>query len=216
MIDMIKEEVMLVYLIRHGQTELNKKKMLQGQSDIELNDCGRKLAEVTGEGMRGVAFDLAFSSPLIRAKETAQLVLGGRDIHIVEDKRIQEISFGEYEGLCYHKDYYNIPDKSFLNFFQAPEKYNTPPQGESFEEIIRRTGGFWQDLIGRQEYADKTILISTHGCALKAILANIRNTPISQFWGEGVHKNCAVTLVEVCDGAAKVIEEGKIYYKENE
>ena len=65
---------------------------------------------------------------------------------------------------------------------------------------------------GRGEYADKTILISTHGCALKAILANINHTPVEQFWGEGVHRNCAVTILKVQDGKIEVEEEGKVFY----
>ncbi|MBQ7955847.1 MAG: histidine phosphatase family protein [Lachnospiraceae bacterium] len=209
---------MRLYLIRHGETDLNKQKILQGQSDFELNDYGRELAVLTGKGLGKVSFDLVFTSPLKRAKETAVLVIREQQekaIDILEDLRIQEISFGAYEGMCYGKDNFNIPDKTFLNFFEAPEKYNTPPQGESFEEVIGRTGDFLRELADNSEYADKTILISTHGCALKAMLANIRKTPLEQFWGDGVHKNCAVTIVDVdttSGGKMTVVEEGKLYY----
>ena len=61
------------------------------------------------------------------------------------------------------------------------------------------------------EYSDKTILVSTHGCALKAILANINHTPIEKFWGEGFHKNCGITIVEVENGEARILVEGKVY-----
>ena len=87
-----------------------------------------------------------------------------------------------------------------------------PPEGESFQQVIERTGSFLNELLKKEEYADKTILISTHGCALKAILANVNNTPIEQFWGEGVHKNCAVTVLKVQDGKIEIIEEGKVFY----
>lgn len=205
---------MKVYLIRHGETDLNKKKVLQGRSDIELNEYGIFLAEKTAEGLQEVKFDVVFSSPLKRARRTAELVARTIEtgVPIVEEPRIQEISFGVYEGLCYHKDNYNIPDKEFLNFFKAPQDYMSPAEGESFAQIIERTGDFWRELIRNQKYADKTILLSTHGCALKAILANIRQTSIEKFWGEGVDKNCAVTIVEVSDGKAKVLEEGKVFY----
>ena len=69
-----------------------------------------------------------------------------------------------------------------------------------------------QKLIQTEEYQNKTILLSTHGCALKALLANVQKLPVAQFWGEGVHKNCAVSLVEVIDGCPVVVEDGKIYY----
>ncbi len=203
-----------VYLIRHGETDLNKKKVLQGRSDIELNQYGISLAEKTGEGLRDVKFDMVFTSPLKRAKKTAELVArtGETGVPVVEEPRIQEISFGVYEGLCYHKDNYNIPDRGFLHFFEAPEDYVAPAEGESFEEIIGRTGAFWNELVNSPQYADKTILLSTHGCALKAILANIMQTPIEKFWGVGVDKNCAVTIVEVTDDRVTVLEEGKVYY----
>lgn len=203
---------MLVYLIRHGETDQNKQRRLQGQSDYELNAYGRELAKKTQEALVDIPFDVVFSSPLLRAMETAKIIIGNRKISLVEDRRLQEISFGEYEGLCCGKNGYNIPDAEFLNFFDAPEKYNTPPGGESFAQIIARTGAFWEELIHNPDYQDKTVLLSTHGCALKALLANIRTTEIKDFWGEGVHKNCAVTIVQVTNGIGKVVQEGKIYY----
>ena len=64
---------MKLYLVRHGQTDWNKEKRLQGQEDIPLNDFGRHLAKETGIGLRNVRFDLCFSSDLKRALETANL-----------------------------------------------------------------------------------------------------------------------------------------------
>lgn len=202
---------MTVYLIRHGETDLNKQKMLQGRSNIELNEYGRELARKTGEALKDVSFDYVYSSPLIRAYETAKLLLGDKEIPVVTDERIQEISFGVYEGLSYHPEHHTIPDKDFIRFFDAPESYKVPENGESFEEVIKRTGEFWQELIRNPMHEKKTILVSTHGCALKAILANINQTPIENFWGEGVHKNCAVSIVRI-SGNKIDTEEGKIFY----
>ena len=203
---------MKVYLIRHGETDFNKQRKLQGQCDIELNEYGRELARMTAQGLKDVAFDVVYTSPLKRAKETAQIIIGEREISVIEEPRIQEISFGDYEGLCCQGENFNIPDKSFRNFFDLPEEYNVPPNGEAFEEIIERTGAFWKELLQKKELADKTVLISTHGCALKAILANINPVPIEKFWGTGVHKNCAVTIVNVTAQDVKVEEEGKLFY----
>ena len=203
---------MQLYLIRHGETDYNKSRRIQGQCDIELNDYGRELARITAQGLKDVPFDMAFTSPLKRARETAEIIIGSRQIPMIEDARIQEISFGAYEGLCCEESNYNIPDKEFLNFFADTPNYHVPPEGESFEQVIERTGKFLRELVKKDEYTDKTILISTHGCALKAMLANINHTPVSQFWGEGVHKNCAVTRIEVKNGEIKILEEGKTYY----
>ena len=207
---------MLVYLIRHGETDLNKKKILQGQSDFELNDYGRELAKVTGAALKHIRFDKAYTSPLKRAKETAQLFLAENENELPklqEEKLIQEISFGDYEGYCYGKDGFNVPNQNFRYFFEAPEKYPTPPNGEGFTDVVKRTGEFWEELIANSDNANKTIFLSTHGCALKAILMNIKKQELKDFWGEGVHKNCAVTVVEVKNGVATILEDGKIYYK---
>ncbi len=202
---------MTVYLIRHGETDFNKHKQLQGRSNISLNAYGRELAEITGRSLRDIAFDYVYSSPLGRALETAKLLLGDREVPILSEERIIEISFGEHEGKSFHPDHFTISDKDFMNFFQAPEKYKVPEGGESFEDVIARTGEFWNDLVQNPMHQNKTILVSTHGCALKAILANIRKTPVTRFWGEGVHKNCAVTIVRIQDNQYE-IDEGKIYY----
>ena len=87
---------MKLYLVRHGQTDWNKEKRLQGQEDIPLNDFGRHLAKETGIRLRNVRFDLCFSSDLKRALETANLILdeGSNKVPIIMDKRLKEIAFG--------------------------------------------------------------------------------------------------------------------------
>lgn len=203
---------MYIYLIRHGETDQNKKKCLQGRSDIELNEYGRALAGKTAEGLKDVKFDLIFTSPLKRARETAEIIKGDRNIPLIEEDRLLEISFGEYEGLSFGAETFNIPDREFMNFFRMPEAYRVPPAGESFEAVIQRTGSFLKELLEGEEYREKTILLSTHGCALKAVLANISKVSVKDFWGAGVHKNCGVTIVRVKDGEVQIVEEGKVYY----
>lgn len=204
---------MRLYLVRHGETDSNKKRLLQGHSDCELNEYGRELARRTRDGLRDVPFDVAYTSPLRRAKETAQILIEGRNIPLFEDKRICEIGFGEYEGMCADKEHYTIPDPQFMNFFRDPSSYEAPPKGESFEQLLHRVGEFLKELFNHEEWSGKTILISTHGCALKAMLAVLKELPLSDFWGDGVHRNCAVTIVDVKDGIPYVVEEGKIFYE---
>ena len=79
---------MKLYIIRHGETSWNKEKKLQGRKDIMLDADGIRLAELTGEGMKNIDFDLVISSPLMRARQTAELVLAGREIPMITDKRI--------------------------------------------------------------------------------------------------------------------------------
>ena len=81
---------MLLYFIRHGQTDWNKDMRMQGQSDIPLNENGRESAIEAGKTLANTHIDLAFSSPLKRAKETAELVLAGRDTPILRIKELKK------------------------------------------------------------------------------------------------------------------------------
>ena len=206
---------MLIYIVRHGLTEWNKLKKLQGAADVPLAKEGILLAEKTGEALRNVRFDICFTSPLSRAKQTAECVLGKRDVPIIPDKRIQEMSFGEFEGLCCREEGWNIPDPGFRNFFNAPEVYQPPKGGESFEEVRARLNNFLEELYQKEDLQDKNVLLSTHGAALCGILSLMKGLPISGYWQQGVHKNCAVSIAEVKDGKIEILQENVTYYQES-
>lgn len=204
---------MKLYIMRHGETDWNKARRLQGKSDIPLNDFGRRLARETAEGLKEIPFDLVITSPLIRAKETALIVKGDRNIPVIEEERLAEMTFGEYEGFCCKGEGFDIPDPEFKNFFEAPQKYCPTGGGEDFETFLARIEHFLKELYRNREYEEKTILVSTHGAVIRAVLASIRKTPLADFWGNGVHKNCAVTIVEIKNQTPSVIAENVTYYE---
>ena len=204
---------MKMYIIRHGQTPWNARKCLQGRSDVDLNENGIHLAELTGKALRDVPFAMAFTSPLIRAKHTAQCILAGRKVPIIEDERLIEISFGIYEGCCYAEENRQVPQQWIENFFHAPQDYVAAPGGESLDDVEKRTRNFMEDICSRKELQDKTILISTHGCALRGLLNSIRESNREDYWHGGVSKNCAVSIVTCNRGEKPVlVEENHIYY----
>ena len=204
---------MKMYIIRHGQTPWNARKCLQGRSDVDLNENGIYLAELTGKALRDVTFDMAFTSPLIRAKHTAQCILAGRKVPIIEDERLIEISFGIYEGCCYAEENRQVPQQWIENFFHAPQDYVAAPGGESQDDVEKRTRNFMEDICSRKELQDKTILVSTHGCALRGLLNSIRESNREDYWHGGVSKNCAVSIVTCNRGEKPVlVEENHIYY----
>ena len=86
------------------------------------------------------------------------------------------------------------------------------PEGESFAQVKKRTGEFLKWLYNKKEYNNSTILITTHGAALAGLLNNIKNESLENYWGIGVHKNCAVTEVEVKDQIPVILTENKVYY----
>ena len=75
---------MELYLIRHGETDYNKERKIQGSCDIPLNEYGRELARETAEGLKDIPFDVIFTSPLCRARETAEWIARGRQIPVYE------------------------------------------------------------------------------------------------------------------------------------
>lgn len=203
---------MKLYLIRHGETDWNIVKRLQGATDIPLNANGEELARATCEGMKDIRFDMVFTSPLQRAYRTAELVRGDRNVPLIVDERIREICFGDYEGLVSKFEGYSIPDPDFKFFFTKTDCYKTPPNGEPIASLLERTNDFLEELKARDDLQDKTVLVSSHGAAVRALLSNIEKCDIAHFWGKGVHKNCGVSCVELIDGEYRILWENRIYY----
>ena len=146
----------MIYIIRHGKTEWNKRHKLQGQTDIPLCDEGRIMAREAAERYADVHFDVCYSSPLIRAKETAGILLEGRNVPIFTDDRLKEMAFGTYEGI---ENSFQKPDSEINVFFRHPEDYVKPVEGaESLDELYARTKSFIDEVIMSRA--------TEHGCTL--------------------------------------------------
>lgn len=201
---------MLIYIVRHGLTEWNKLKKLQGAADVPLAKEGILLAEKTGEALKDVKFDICYTSPLSRARQTAECVLGDRNVPIIPDKRIQEINFGDLEGGCVRDAEGNYIDPQVETFFRDPVNFKRPENGEDIFDVIARTKDFWEEKTSDPSLADKTVLVASHGCAVRALLQNIYHDP-ENFWHGCVPPNCCVNLVEVKNGKTVLLEEDKVY-----
>lgn len=201
---------MLIYIVRHGLTEWNKLKKLQGAADVPLAKEGILLAEKTGEALKNVKFDICFTSPLSRARQTAECVLGDRNVPIIPDKRIQEINFGDLEGGCVRDAEGNYIDPQVEMFFRDPVNFKRPENGEDIFDVIARTKDFWEEKTSDPSLTDKTVLVASHGCAVRALLQNIYHDP-ENFWHGCVPPNCCVNLVEVKNGKTVLLEEDKVY-----
>ena len=129
---------MRLYALRHGETSWNVQRRFQGQSDIPLNDKGILLAELTGEGLANVPFDLAFTSPLCRARQTAELVLAGRDVPLYVEPRLIEMAFGVYEGVTANSGPGGTLNQNLVDFICHAERYQAPEGGETFQELSKR------------------------------------------------------------------------------
>ena len=177
----------MLYIIRHGQTDWNVQRRLQGQTDIPLNEAGRAMAEQAAREYREIHFDICFCSPLIRARETAEILMKGRNVPILPDDRLKEMNFGVWEGV---EKTFSIPDCPVNVLFQHPERYTQPAEGaESLEALFARTGEFLRDRAEPLLREGKDVLIVGHGAMNCSIVCQVRNLPVSEFWSAGI-ENC--------------------------
>jgi probable phosphoglycerate mutase len=187
--------------MRHGKTEWNAKHKLQGRTDIPLCDEGREMARNAAKEYANVHFDICYCSPLIRAKETAEILLKGRNISIITDDRLMEMCFGEYEGM---ENCFSVPDCPINVLFKNPEKYVSPVKGaESLEELYSRTGSFLKEIIEPELKQNKDILIVGHGAMNCSIVCQVKGLPVEKFWSEGID-NCKLMRLPFLDTVTKL------------
>ena len=180
----------MIYIIRHGQTEMNNVKALQGRSDHPLNETGVKQAEDTAKLLadQGIKFDYVFSSPLIRAVQTAKLI--SPENEPVVDERLIEMDYGKYEGL----ELSNMPPE--IKFFFSDFVNNPAPDTmEQLPAVVDRLGEFLEEIKGLKG----NILISTHAIAMKGALEYLTPDSNGSYWSKYIG-NCAVYAVPVKDG----------------
>lgn len=202
---------MKIYLFRHGETAWNKERRLQGQSDVPLNDYGRELALETADALKEISFDKAFCSPLRRAAETAQIILGERKVPLVRDDRLKEIHFGQYEGHAF--DEMKKDERHPLyNFLRRPECYIPPEGAESLAETRQRARSFLQERIVPLEGICENVLIVAHGAFNRSMLSVVADIPLKDFWKTSL-PNCAASILSLEKGRLTVLEESRIYYE---
>ena len=148
----------LIY-VRHGETAWNEVHLLQGWSDIPLNETGIRQAEKTRELLADISFDRIVTSPLLRAKQTAEIIAEGRGVPLIVDERLKERGFGSLEGHPFDQDDFNSWWKRGLDCAGCGM--------EPVESLLSRVA----DLIDvlRQEHPDETILFVSHGGAFVGV-----------------------------------------------
>ena len=196
----------MIYIIRHGQTELNNANVLQGRSDCPLNEKGIAQAREAGQWLKdqGIVFSYVYSSPLKRAIQTAGLIVP--DKPVVVDDRLIEMDYGPYEGMDL-----NNPAPEITTFFSDFVNNPAPDGMEQLSEVVQRTGAFLEDI----KELPGNILISTHAIAMKGVLEYLTPNSNGSYWSKYIG-NCAVYAANNIDGEIGVPEEvmtGQIHFK---
>ena len=190
----------MIYIVRHGQTEGNKAKVLQGRgSNHPLNKTGMQQAELVHRWFadRRIRLDRVYSSPLLRAIQTARIIAG--EAELVTDERLREMDYGPFEGM----DLEN-PAPEVLTFF-SDFVHNPAPDGmEPLAEVVKRMGEFLAWI--RPEAESRNILLSTHAIAMKGALEYLTPDSRGSFWGKYI-RNCALYAFPYENGVYGIPEE---------
>lgn len=197
---------MNIYLIRHGETDWNLELKIQGQADIPLNDTGRQQARSAAQKTAGIPVDIAYASPLKRARETAEIFLAGREgCPLLIDPRLKEISYGVREGQSLER-IRKCPFLRLHNYFVHPEKYVPPRNGETIRELKARCRSFLDEEVYGCEPRVSSMMIFTHGAFIKAAISIVSQRPDRDFWAGAEAKNCSVTAMTLKDGHLSMLE----------
>ena len=172
----------MIYIVRHGETVLNSRRVLQGRSDYSLNDQGKKQAEETAKWFRdrGIVLDRVYSSPLKRACETARII--APEAPIILEPLLMEMDYGPYEGMSL-----DAPAPEVMAFFRDFSGHPAPDGMEALSSVVERAGRFMETLRGCRE----TLLISTHAIAMKGILEYLTPDAHGRYWSTYIG-NCEV------------------------
>lgn len=189
----------MMFLVRHAESSWNRLKKIQGQKDPHLSPYGKKEARLLAKRFTGLSFDAAYSSPLRRAYETAELTLGKRARIICKDG-LKEVCLGDWEG----KTLSQIRKKygeAFDRWAVRPTRIRIP-NGEDFKTFVKRVR---QTLGGiERRHPDGNVLVVCHGGVISTYATMALNLPPDDVWCLTV-KNASLTIVEVDANVHKLV-----------
>lgn len=174
----MKRSMTELYLVRHGETELNSQGVYYGWTDCGLSEKGIMQAEDLADILQNVSFDAVISSSLIRAVATAAVVSGFTPDDIIKDDRLRELNFGDWEGL-HHKEVMEKHREAWEKW-GSDWKNAAPPGGESFIEIYSRVKCCIEDIL--KEYKGKRILLVSHQGSMRIIPMILMKLPEEAYW----------------------------------
>ena len=181
----------MIYITRHGQTDWNVQKKVMGRCDEPLNENGINQATKTRDKLLNSDIDLIICSPLVRARQTAEIINKDRNIPIIFDERIIERDFGEFEG----KQTKDFDFHGYWNYYKN-EQYQS---AENIQVFFKRIYDFLEDIT--KEYEDKNILLVTHGGV---------SIPVQCFFNKNIPNGSLVEaglVLENCEVASYSIDK---------
>lgn len=193
---------MKVYITRHGTTEWNLQRRLQGWQDSNLTKEGIDRAIKLGERLKNIDFDIIYSSPQKRALKTAEFIRGIKTTPIVTHDGLKELGFGIWESMelsVIEKEY----PKEYYIYRNNPIDY-IPIEGESYSDLFKRVKDFLEEIITIDA---ENILVVSHGVTIKAIIKIIKELTLEEFSKIPVYTGTSLNIAEINEGKMKLIME---------
>lgn len=184
-----------IYITRHGETEYNLLKRMQGSIDTQLSERGMEQAARLRDRLAGVAFDRVLASPLQRARVTAETILENRPEKLEFFDELKEMDFGFMQGKDYDFLGREYPEL-YRQYCEAPAEFQIP-EGESFRGFRDRVEPIMREIESVKE--TETMLIVCHGITKLILVNELKHIPLERLWDTEVAGNTALTLFEKTD-----------------
>ena len=181
--------------VRHGESEGNKSGRFNGNANFPLSDKGRAQAQKTAEYLDEFKIDKIYTSDLLRAKETAQIIAERQNIDITEDKLLREINGGDFEGELYDELHIKFPEE-FHKWMNDLGNCQCP-NGESIRGLLERFNNKVIEIVENNK--NKTVLIATHAMPIRVITTVWSKKDITCVRDVDYVRNASVTVIDYTD-----------------
>ena len=166
-----------IILVRHGETAWNRRQVFRGTYDIELNDNGRQQASLLTKVLSRYQIDAAYSSPLCRAVQTAEIALAGTGVQIATDKRLTDFCYGDWQGLEETEVKRRWPAE-LAGWLDRPQSLRVPG-GNTLTEVYNAAFEAMEQLAAKHD--GQTIAIFAHRVVNKLLVLAALGLPLEQF-----------------------------------
>lgn len=193
-----------LHLVRHGQTDWNRDKRVQGHAESELTALGRQQAALLAPILRREPITAVHCSSSVRTRQTGEILFHGSGLSLSPCDRLREIHLGPWEGRLQAEVREAWPEQ-FEHFWQRPDRFRLEG-AETFEQVQQRALLRIQELL---TLPDRHMAVVSHGVWIKALLCAIEERHLGRLWEPPVMHNCAHSIVEVDDtGTMRIVQYG--------
>jgi len=191
----------LVFLVRHGETEYNRRGLALGRADAPLNETGRRQAECLREALAQVPLTAVYASPLVRTRDTAARIAEVHGLEVQVEDRLIEMDIGEVEGLTFSEIRERFPVVA-KNWAQPTGPTFQMPGGERLIDVQNRAVDAIEALAARHQ--NETFCVVTHNFVILSFVASVLGIELAQF-RRLRHGVAAIAEVDVRPGRSRVV-----------